>query len=573
MSSPPVVRRQALSTRFLITFSVVYASLIVVLGFVVMLAAEDSLIEDLVGDQERETMVAATALPADLGEIQAWAADISRISGARITIIDIEGRVVADSHTDPAVMENHATRPEVVEALSGVVGRDERRSVSTGFEQSYVALPPQDGLIVRSSISERSIQDDLDPIRRVVVMTSLLVGLLGISIVALLARRLARPIEQLTSSTISLAAGDRDVELRRSRVREIDSLADAISTLVTQLEQRLRESEEASETLEVVLGALPQGTVLISGEGRVLYANPASYDLLGEVPEDVGEIVPYPFQQIVRRAQESGVPADDEVDHGRPTRRLRGVATPFADDHRVLLIVVDVTARERAASVRRDFVANASHELKTPVSSIIASSEALRIAIEKDLDSAGRFAGQIEASAMQLNRMVNDLLDLSRLERDQPELDPIEIHLLVVEEVERIRARAEEAGVDVKSDTAAAQVMGSRRDLAIAIRNLLENAVRHTPRGGEISVSTKNDGGEVLVSVADTGEGIPSRDHERVFERFYRVDSARSRESGGTGLGLAIVKHVVESHRGTVGLQSELGVGSTFTIRVPRRSA
>lgn len=546
MSSPPVGRRQALSTRFLISFSVVYAALIAVMGVVLVLSAEDSLIADLVEDQERETMVAAASIPADPSEIPGWAVEISRISGARITVIDVDGVVVADSHTDPAVMENHASRPEVVDALTGVVGRDERRSVSTGFEQSYLALPPEDGLILRTSISARAIQDVLDPIRRVVVVTGLVVGVFGLAVVAVLARRFARPIEELTTQTESLA---------------------------TQLGQRLRESEEATETLEVVLEALPQGTVLIAGEGGVLYANPASHDLLGEIPGEVGGIVPYAFQEIVREARESGAPVYDEVDHGKPTRRLRGIATPFAGDLRVLLIVVDVTARERAASVRRDFVANASHELKTPVSSIVASSEALRIAVEKDQESARRFAAQIEASAMQLNQLVSDLLDLSRLERDQPELEPLDIHMLVLEEVERIRSDAADSGIEVRTELEEAQVMGSRRDLAIAVRNLLENAVRYTPLGGDITVATSNEGAEVRIAVTDSGEGIPTRDHERVFERFYRVDSARARESGGTGLGLAIVKHVVESHRGSVDLESELGVGSTFTIRLPRRSA
>jgi len=573
MSSPPVGRRQALSTRFLISFSVVYAAFIILMGVVLVLSAQDAFVTDLVEDQERETRVAAMSIPADRAEIQDWAEGMSRISGARITLIDVEGVVVADSHTDPAVMENHATRPEVVEALSGMVGRSERRSVSTGFEQSYVALPPENGLILRTSISERAIQDELDPIRRLVVIAGVVVGVLGLGIVAVLARRLARPIQELTTQTEALAAGDRRVELRGSRVREIDSLSAAISTLVTQLGQRLRESEEATETLEVVLEALPQGTVLIAGEGGVLYANPASHDLLGEIPEVVDGIVPYAFQEIVRQARESGEPAHDEVDHGKPIRRLRGIATPYADDLRVLLIVVDVTARERAASVRRDFVANASHELKTPVSSIVASSEALRIAVEKDQESARRFAAQIEASAMQLNRLVSDLLDLSRLERDQPELDPLDIHMLVLEEVERIRSDASESGIEIRTELEDAQVMGSRRDLAIAVRNLLENAVRHTSPGGDITVATRIEGAEVTVAVTDSGEGIPTRDHERVFERFYRVDSARARESGGTGLGLAIVKHVVESHRGSVDLESQLGVGSTFTIRLPRRSA
>jgi signal transduction histidine kinase len=257
------------------------------------------------------------------------------------------------------------------------------------------------------------------------------------------------------------------------------------------------------------------------------------------------------------------------LDHGSPTRRLRGVATPFTDDDRVLLLVVDVTERERTDAVRRDFVANASHELKTPVSTIIASSEALQIALDRADPSALDFADRIEDSARQLDRLVGDLLDLSRLERDKPELAPIRLDHLVRDEVERTRDEASDKGLDLEVTTETVIAMGNHRDVAIAVRNILDNAVRYTPVGGSIVVNVARDDSFATVSVTDTGEGIPTRDIDRVFERFYRVDSARSRATGGTGLGLSIVRHVVESHGGSVALESELGVGSTFTIRLP----
>jgi signal transduction histidine kinase len=250
-------------------------------------------------------------------------------------------------------------------------------------------------------------------------------------------------------------------------------------------------------------------------------------------------------------------------------RRLRGLAVPLAEDERVLLIVIDVTARERAAAVRRDFVANASHELKTPVSTIVASSEALRMAVGKGDDTALEFAAQIEASARQLDSLVADLLDLSRLEREEPDRDPVGLDLLITEEVERVRPAVADKGIALVVATTAAQMRGSRRDLAIAIRNILDNAVRYTGRGGEIHVSLARDGQELVLAIRDTGEGIPTRDLGRIFERFYRVDAARSRLSGGTGLGLSIVKHVVEGHGGAVEVASELGQGSTFTVRLP----
>jgi len=318
-----------------------------------------------------------------------------------------------------------------------------------------------------------------------------------------------------------------------------------------------------------VLGALPQGTILFGEDDIVAYANPSAYELLGAVPDALSGLIPFSFQGVVQECRRTRVPTSAMAEHGKPVRTLRALASPFADDQRVLLVVVDVTDRERSASVRRDFVANASHELKTPVSAIIASSEALRTAVERGDDSSLRFAQHIEDSARQLDRLVADLLDLSRLERDQPESVPLRLDHLLREEVERVRPMAESKGIILNSEVQPTQVAGSRRDLAIAIRNLLDNAVRYTGESGAIGTALSSNDGVAVLVVSDTGDGIPTRELTRVFERFYRVDNARSRATGGTGLGLAIVKHVVESHGGSVGVESELGAGSRFTVRLP----
>jgi signal transduction histidine kinase len=314
---------------------------------------------------------------------------------------------------------------------------------------------------------------------------------------------------------------------------------------------------------------MPQGTVLFSAEDQVVYANPSAQELLGAVPDTLAGLAPFSFQNAVRECRERQHPVERVADHGKPVRRLRALATPFSGDDRILLIVVDVTDLDRVASIRRDFVANASHELKTPVSAIIASSEALQIAVERKDDSSLGFAQQIERSARQLDRLVGDLLDLSRLEREQPELEPLSLDLLVREEMERLRPVADEKTIEITVELAPAQIAGSRRDIAIAVRNLLDNAVRYTGTGGSVGAVLDIVGQEVILRISDTGDGIPTRDLARVFERFYRVDAARSRSTGGTGLGLAIVKHVVESHGGSVDVESELGRGSVFTVRFP----
>ncbi len=561
--------RTRLSTRLLVYYALTYLVLIGALGWLVDRQIRGALVDDLVANVESTARVAGMVMPDDEALLGVWVGDVSTVSGLRVTVIRSDGVVAADSHSIPAAMENHGDRPEVVAALSGQVGRDTRVSDSTNFAQHYLALPPSDGLILRVSESERSVSERLAPFRLGILAMFFSVGIVGVAVAAYLARRLTHPIVEIRDTTLEIAAGDFEKRPSRSPLRELDELGLSISRLAEELRERLVQSEVAAETLEVVLGALPQGTVLVGADEAVVYANPRASELLGAIPEQLNNLTPHPFQTLVRECREAMDQKEVTVDHGSPPRRLRGVATPFTGDRRILLVIVDVTDQERVASIRRDFVANASHELKTPVASIIASSEALTIAVERGDQSAIKFAHNLEASARQLDRMVSDLLDLSRLEREVPELDSLRLDLLVSEEVGRFQEQAGNAGVGLTVQAEEASVMGNWRDVSMAVRNLLDNAVRYTPGGGSVEVTVAVDDEGAIVEVTDTGAGIPTRDLDRVFERFYRVDAARSRRTGGTGLGLAIAKHVVERHGGTISARSQLDVGSTFTIRLP----
>ncbi|HSJ82222.1 MAG TPA: ATP-binding protein [Acidimicrobiia bacterium] len=558
-----------LALRFVLYSALAYLVLIGAIGWFVSRSVEDAFTERLFDHLETSARIAEAGMPASPEMVHAWVETMAAATGYRFTVIDAAGTVLADSHDEAADMENHASRTEVAAAMGGEIGRSTRLSESTGFDQHYLAVPADDDMVLRLSVAARDLAGGTWPYRNAIIVISVVVGLVGVAAIAWMARRLSRPIADLTGQTLALVETDSAHPMVRSSVREINQLATAISRLDTENRIRVQEAERASSTLEVVLGALPQGTVLFGDDDQVVYANPSAYQLLGAVPDALSGLVPFSFQTAVERCRELRAPATIDAEHGKPVRLLRAIATPFADDRRVLLVVVDVTERERAASVRRDFVANASHELKTPVSAIVASAEALQIAVERGDGSAPRFAVQIEASARQLDRLVADLLDLSRLERDEPDLEPLNLDPLVREEVERLRPATDASEISLTVHSTAVQVAGSRRDLAIAVRNLLDNAVRYTPSGGSIDVELTLVDGEVLLRVVDTGEGIPTRDLERVFERFYRVDSARARATGGTGLGLAIVKHVVESHGGRVEVLSELGLGSTFTVRLP----
>ena len=370
----------------------------------------------------------------------------------------------------------------------------------------------------------------------------------------------------------ALALGAGVVAGRRSlrgRIGHAERRAEDAASALVRREESAREDRHVQS---LILGSMQEGILLFDGRGRSAFANAALEHHLGTSPETWGQLFPIVLREAAAEVSRSGHPRSVEVERGSPSRWLRVRATPADDEGSVLLVVSDITESRRIESVRRDFVANASHELKTPAASIQAAAETLRSVAEEDPPAVPRFAAQLEREALRLSRIVADLLDLSRLESGSERGEPVRLDALVREESERFDAQAREAGIalDVIAPVPVS-VMGSHRDLSLLVRNLIDNAIRYTPPGGKVSMEISSDDAVVLM-VRDSGVGIPVRDIPRVFERFYRVDRARSRETGGTGLGLAIVKHVAENHGGAIEVASELGVGSTFIVRLPSRT-
>lgn len=561
-------RRRSLATRLLVAYALAVLAVVGVLGFFVERSARDALLDEVQYGLAEQARAAAFSLPETPEEIVGFVEGLAPITDARVTVIDSDGSVLADSHADAETMENHAGRPEVQAASRGETGFDRRVSVSTGFNQLYAAVQASADRVVRLSLPENVVNAPIREFRGRLLLMLAVAGLAGVAAVALVARRLTRPLAELSEVASSVAAGDLDADPPRSSVAELDDLGRSLGSMATELGHRLEEVSGERRTLEVVLDALPQGTLLVDGADQVVYANRSLIDLLGPVPEGLAQVVPFRIQEMVRRARVERTVVDIDLEHGRPARVLRVIVSPF-DDGRALVVVSDITDRRRVDDVRRDFVTNASHELKTPVSSILASAETLQVALERAPDKVPQFAAQIEVAARSLARLVSDLLDLSRLEGRTAEHIEMDLERVVVAEVERMRPLAEERKIGVVSDTVPVSVTGSPEDLALAVRNLLDNAVRYSDPGAVVTIRLDRQGDEAVVAVTDTGTGIPQRDLERIFERFYRVDVARSRATGGTGLGLSIVRHVVESHGGQVNVESQLGSGSTFTLRLP----
>ena len=299
------------------------------------------------------------------------------------------------------------------------------------------------------------------------------------------------------------------------------------------------------------------------------FANDAIERHLFSTPASLDALLPLALRTAIHDSRARRESTSVLVETGAPARWLHGTVTPAADDA-TLVVIRDVTQQRRLEAVRRDFVANASHELKTPAATIQAVAETQGRAAVDDPEAVTRFASQLEREAVRLSRIVADLLDLSRLESGSTLDEVVSLGAAAREESQRLDETAEQAAVTLEIVTEDERsVRGSQRDLALLVRNLIDNAIRYSHGGGRVIVQIDSDGEDVVLRVSDTGIGVPSRDIDRIFERFYRVDRARSRETGGTGLGLAIVKHVAENHGATIEVESELGRGTTFRIRFP----
>lgn len=503
----------------------------------------------------------------------------------RMTLVAANGTVLADSAENPSAMGNHGNRPEIISALAGSVGRDVRRSATQGVEQMYVAVPAT----YKGQRAALRVSESLAKIRELSANareTGLL--LLGLSVVLALvlgartATRTARPVERLADAACAMAAGDLAAGVP-AETGALEPLSAALGELRTQLRSRIGELESEQRNLHTVLDGLTDAVFLLDGRQVRLVNRAAATMFRTALPEMRGRAIDdagLPASLVSAITDALGLPttAVREIGPDPLQRYLRVTVVPLdpaegATQH--LVVVADTTARMRLDRVRRDFVANASHELKTPTTGILLLSEsAARAASDGDSGQALAFLGQIEAEAARLRQLVLDLLDLSRLESAPDPSSVTDMRHAIDLSLAAHRRAASAKGLELTADFSAVEgrdvyVRGDGTDMAIALDNLLANAIAYAETGSvKVTLDATED--SVTFSVADTGIGIPAADLPRVFERFYRVDRARSRESGGTGLGLALVRHVVERVGGTVEIASEPDAGTTVTVTLSR---
>jgi two-component system sensor histidine kinase SenX3 len=369
-------------------------------------------------------------------------------------------------------------------------------------------------------------------------------------------------------ASIAVRQGD---ETALSRAPSLEDLLASLEQVAERSTEQTTGLSEEADRLRRSLDAMPQGVVVCDAEGNLCFRNSRAASLIESHHAEI--LAARAVEEMIKDAQ-PGQAAQRTIELYGPPRRTLLVRTDTLDDQRrtlgVVAVLDDVSERRRLEAVRRDFVANVSHELKTPVGALGLLSETLLT--EPDPAVGQRLAARIQAEAFRVSRIIDDLLDLSRLEAEEsPPREPVPVDVVMGEALERVRAAADAAGVPLRlaEPTPPSAVLGDRRQLVTALHNLLENAVQYSDRGEEVTLEGCEQDGFAELSVRDRGVGIPARDLERIFERFYRVDQGRSRRTGGTGLGLSIVRHVASNHGGSCRVESREGVGSTFTIRLP----
>ena len=520
---------------------------------------------------------------------------LARQAFTRFTLIGRDGAVLADSAELPAAMENHGHRPEVRTALAGGIGYARRQSATLRQDMAYVAVPLTPGdpasPVLRAALPVTTLDRYVKRIYRGAALAGLAVLVVAAALSLLLARRMTRPLRRMLAQTDRFAAGDLDGRLRLRHSLEMDALAEGLNRMAGQLDERLRTVSRQHNELNAILASMTEGVIAVDAGYRIMKLNAAAARML-EIQE--GEAQGRTLLDVIRNlalqemamsalASPDGCEGDVTLhqDTGDRYLQARGAMLRDAGGNRIGAVVVlnDVTRLRRLENLRREFVANVSHELRTPITSIHGFVETLQDGALEDPVAARRFLEIIAGQAERLGAIIEDLLLLSKAERDA-ELGALApewcgVAGLVQTAVQTCAHKQEEKRITVTIDCPEGlQVRAQPNLLRQVVVNLLENALTYSPAGGTVVIAAASDAaGRVHLRVRDHGCGIAPEHHARIFERFYRVDKARSRESGGTGLGLAIVKHIMQAHGGQVTVDSTPGQGSTFTVTLPPAGA
>ncbi len=504
------------------------------------------------------------------------------LSGKRVTIIGMDGTVLGDSEADPDNMENHLYRSEVLQTIRSGEGIATRFSRTLGADALYVAVlvrrdasPGGEPLgVMRVSMPLAELEMPVGRLSRTIMFTGLLVAVFAIVLATYVASRTINPIRQLTGVVERVAQGDLRARLLPTTHDEMGQLTRAFNTMADELHDKVTMLAQERAFLSGVLNTMADGVIITDENGLVLLTNPAALRILAFPGKGAQSRT---FAQVTRDRQlvelwdacrQNGVEQTAMVEAGGRNAFLQAVITPLNESAppRFLVILQDLTRIRQLETIRRDFISNISHELRTPLASLSLVVETLKDGAIDDPAAAQRFLSFIESELSTLTQMVEELLELSQVESGQVpfRLKVTPVAKLIKKPVKRLSPQAERANIAVEVDIPEdiPPVLADSRRIQQVVMNLLHNALKFTPEGGHVTLKAEVAGPEVVISVKDTGVGIPADDVPRIFERFYKTDRARADD--GVGLGLSIAKHIVLGHGGRIWVESVEGRGSTF---------
>ncbi|MDB4969805.1 MAG: multi-sensor signal transduction histidine kinase [Myxococcales bacterium] len=578
-----LVAAKRIQQRLLVAFLGVVVAVLVPAA-----AMLDRWMGDSVRDVERDSLTReARSLAAELAhahpdDVAAWVAQLD--AAVRVTVIARDGRVLGDTDVPVvalASLENHAGRPEVVQALAGQIGVSQRRSTTVSRPLLYVAAPvPSAGppeRVLRLAMSLDQVRATVGRAHFAVWSAGLMALTLALLLGATLSRWLTRPILAMTRAARAMTRGDFEASLPPPGDDELGELVHALDTLRNQLSMRLAELRQEGVKLRAIINGMSEGVALVQ-DGTITVANPAFARLLGLT----GDLEGRGFRDATRLPS-VGEAIDGALDDGTAATREVQLAgrtllvqiEPLGGARQAVVVLLDMTEPKRLERLRREFVANASHELRTPVAAIVGVAETLAAGAADDPEARQSFLEILVRHAQRLSRLTADLLDIARLEGGyKPRVEVVDVARSVEAVLATLQVKAAEKQITLAKSSMPPELRASAERAAVEqiLTNLVENAIKYTTAGGHVTVSAELRNDKVRLTVADSGAGIPKEHHARLFERFYRVDDARSRDLGGTGLGLAIVKHLALANGGDVSVESDVGKGSRFIVALPRSS-
>jgi two-component system phosphate regulon sensor histidine kinase PhoR len=584
------MRHSPIFLRLYAGFAIVILFSILIVGLMVQRQIEQASLRDISSNLSSQAFILQQSF-ANIGnqtqnQIQQTVEQIGRRIDTRITLLTKAGVVIADSEFSPEEMDNHLYRPEIIAANKSTIGQSQRYSRTLQKPMLYLAVSAMASNsnlgYIRTALSTERIDEEINYLRRVIIIAASLTGLIALFIGYWLAMSFARPLRQMTLIAKNYAHGRYQLRIPSHRRDEIGDLARSLNQMADISAQRFDIIKTERDQLSTILKSMNEGVITVTSEGLISHVNAAACRMLrtsgerclGQALKDIDGSNNLDQAFVQCRKQQASVERTIQLDGYTFARHYRLHVTLLKQSYQAdaILVLQDITDVQRIDKMRADFVANASHELKTPITAIRGFAETLIEDETIEHAMKQRFIRKIHGQSIRLSDLVSDLLALSRLESNDKAFNTqVDLQQIVQRVCANLQAVAQSHKVVLELEVRDGPMMllGDDNALGQMATNLIDNAIKYTTEMGTVTVTIKAEGAMAVLTVKDDGLGIDETDQERIFERFYRVDKARSQSLGGTGLGLAIVKHIVQNHKGRLQLKSKLHHGSTFTVKIP----